>query len=164
MSWFRLLLMPFLGLAGSLFAEPEPVLLDHVEDGVYPLEGSKVRPKEDHFAFQTTILELKDGQFRYWLRSDVKSNRDPTYPQTGKYAVEGGTVTIEIKIGTSTVSIAGRPPRDFYRTEVWQFMKYQGQTVVWPTTLLGPPKGGAPPHNVLFRTERKPEEIWESEK
>ena len=42
-------------------------------------------------------------------------------------------------------------------------MKYQGKTVLWPAKLLGPPEGGAPPHNVLFRTERQPEEIWKSE-
>ena len=161
--FLRLLLLPFLCLAGSLLAETEPVLLDHVEDGVYTLEGSQVRPDRNRVAFQTTILELKDGQFRYWFQSDMKIGEEPTYPLTGKFAVEGGKVTIEIKIATMK-GFTGRPPRDFYRTEVWQFMKYQGKTVLWPTKLLGAPKGGAPPHNVLFRTDRQAEEIWKSEK
>jgi hypothetical protein len=161
--FLRLLLLSFLGLAGSLLAESEPELLDHVEEGVYTLKGAQVRPDRNRVAFQTTILELKDGQFRYWFQSDAKFGEEPVYPQTGKYAVEGGKVTVTIKTATLKGS-AGGPPRDFFRTEVWQFMKYQGKTVLWPTKLLGPPKGGAPPHNVLFRTARDPEEIWKSEK
>ena len=129
---------------------------------LYP-PGEQVRPDRNRVAFQTAILELKDGQFRYWFQSDAKFGEEPIYPQTGKYAVEGGKVTIEIKIATMK-GFAGGPPRDFFRTEVWQFMKYEGKTVLWPTKPIGPPKGGAPPHNVLFRTYRQAEDIWQSKR
>ena len=39
-----------------------------------------------------TILELKDGNFRYWFRSDVVP--EPSYPVVGKCQANGGTVIL----------------------------------------------------------------------
>lgn len=45
--------------------------------------------------YEFTILELKDGRFRYWFEADKRSNEEPDYPLTGEYAVSGDTITLK---------------------------------------------------------------------
>ncbi len=47
--------------------------------------------------FMTTVLELKDGHFRYWFESDVKMLDEPNYPLTGEYSINGDTLTLKHK-------------------------------------------------------------------
>jgi hypothetical protein len=43
-------------------------------------------------------LELRDGRFRYWFRSDTgPSGSGPKYPITGKFTVEHGFLVLETK-------------------------------------------------------------------
>jgi len=163
----RFLLFLGLGAARTAFGQAEPVPLDKVEEGVYSLyEHEKLTEQQRRGAgyFQTTIVELKDGHFRYWFRSDLKGlGEEPAYPLTGTYKAEGGVITIEVKTASLTIN-PGQPPRDFYRTEKWQVMKYDGQVLLWPVMLRAVPiVAGRPPHNVLLRTTRNPEEIWKQE-
>jgi len=140
--------------------------MDHVKEGVYTLHDDENKSEEQrrhtHY-WQTTILELKDGRFRYWFRSDAKTPGEPNYPQIGKYVAKDGVVTIRVTMGSWAALLPEDPPHDVYQTVEWKFMTYQGRIILWPISLLGPPKDGKPPHNVLFRTNRKPEEIWKQE-
>lgn len=38
--------------------------------------------------FSETILELRDGRFRYWFYSDARSSDDPEYPVAGTYQIQ----------------------------------------------------------------------------
>jgi len=164
----RLLL--FFGLCATArvaFGQAEPVPLDKVEEGVYSLYDHEKMTEEQRRGagyYQTTIVELKDGHFRYWFRSDLKSpGEEPHYPLTGEYKEEGGIITIVVSTGSWKIS-PSQPPRDFQKTEKWQVMKYDGQVLLWPVMLRGVPVvAGRPPHNVLLRTTRTPEEIWKQE-
>jgi len=69
-------------LALLLQAQPTAV------DGVFTM-CSEVR------GFSGETVELKDGKFRYWFYSDVSTGKDPTYPLTGTYTVNGTTLTLE---------------------------------------------------------------------
>ena len=159
----RILLFTLFAARLVIAADYEPAPLDHVVEGVYTLFGRETKPDRPRGGyFQTTILELKDGRFRFWFSSDAKSSVEPKYPQTGTYTAKGGSVTIRLNWGTP-FTVNGVPARDYYKTEEYQCMTYQGRTILWPVTLLGPPKEGRPPHNVLFPTSRQPEEIWKQE-
>jgi hypothetical protein len=156
-------LQAMLFAASLALARAEPTTTDHVEKGAYTLHDdenkSEQQRRQTHY-WQTTILELKDGRFRYWSRSDAKMPGEPAYPQIGKYEAKDGVVTIKVKTGSWPALVPGDRPNDVYRTLEWKFMTYQDRVILWPLSLLGPPKDGRPPHNVLFRTKRKPEEIW----
>jgi hypothetical protein len=45
--------------------------------------------------YMTTVLELKDGNFRYWLETDVKLPKEIDYPLTGEYSISGDTITLK---------------------------------------------------------------------
>jgi hypothetical protein len=45
--------------------------------------------------FSGTILELKDGKFRYWFYSDVGGLDEPQYPLTGKYMQKDQVLTLD---------------------------------------------------------------------
>ena len=160
------LLQAMLLAAGLALVRAEPTPMDHVEEGIYTLHDDDSKSDEQrrqiHY-WQTTILELKDGRFRYWFRSDAKMPGEPAYPQIGKYEAKDGVVTIKVKSGSWPALLPEAPPIDVYRTLEWKFMTYQGRVILWPLSLLGPPQEGKPPHNVLFWTKRKPEEIWKQE-
>ena len=160
----RHLLFAVLCIARIAFAQPKPVPIDGVKEGVYSLYHHEMMPDEQRrraIWFQTTILELKDGRFRYWMRSDAKMmpEEEVRYPQTGTYTAKGGTVTMEIKIA-SRLAIEGEQPRDLYKTYEWTFMRYGDQVLLWPSNLPVRLTSGRIPHNVLLRTNRNPEEIW----
>lgn len=126
--------------SAAVFSQTGPTPLTSVKEGVYYFQNM----------YSTTVLELKDGQFRYWFRSDMRSWREPIYPVTGKYATNGGMVIL---------------PRDgIYQTN-WTSMSYQGQTTLWRTAALKywEEAKKADPWGVLYPTAEKPEEIWKRE-
>jgi hypothetical protein len=45
--------------------------------------------------YMTTVLELKDGRFRYWFESDLKGPEEPAYPISGSYSAQGNTIILE---------------------------------------------------------------------
>lgn len=48
------------------------------------------------YGYHSTVLELKDGKFRYWFSSDVKIAGDETkYPLEGSYTTDGDTITLK---------------------------------------------------------------------
>ena len=145
----------FISLVGFVFGQEKPVPLGAVQDGVYFLDGWA----------QTTILELKGGQFRYWFRSDMKFGKEPAYPLTGTYTNEGsGRISFERKVTTSGFRVNDKLiEKDFFQTERWEFMRHQGQVTLWTSNSLASWKEKHP-HPVLFPTNRKPEDIWEGRK
>src|SRR5262245_22804499 len=56
-------------------------------DGLY-CTGSEIG------GFSGTVLELRDGKFRYWFYSDVAGPDEPHYPVIGKYSVDGEKVVL----------------------------------------------------------------------
>jgi hypothetical protein len=66
--------------------------------------------------YMTTVLELKDGHFRYWFESDVKSPKEPPYPLTGEYSVAGSTITLK---------------HDEVSQREWMFRTVNGRPTVW---------------------------------
>ncbi|MGB0582302.1 MAG: lipocalin family protein [Limisphaerales bacterium] len=57
------------------------------------------KPKDGVFVTNTgymmTVLELKDGKFRYWFKSDARSLSEPKYPLSGDYTVSGNRITLK---------------------------------------------------------------------
>ena len=115
----------------------EPVQLGQVKEGVYLVDNG----------YSTTIIELENGRFRYWFKSDVPMLPLSRYPLTGTYAVNGGTITLVHK--------------DIYEQE-WTFMMFEGKVTLWrPAALKYWKDSNAIDHyGVLFPTTGKPEEIW----
>src|ERR1043166_7979170 len=96
-------------LASTGYGQSVVTPLGTVKDGVYFAQ--------DHY--WTTIIELRDGQFRYWFDSDAKVGPQPNYPLSGKYSVKDGTVTLTHK--------------EVRRNE-WTFIIYDGKTTLWSPT------------------------------
>src|SRR5687767_9085259 len=46
-------------------------------------------------AFSGTVLELKEGKFRYWFYSDASGGQEPKYPVTGAYLIQDGRLTLD---------------------------------------------------------------------
>src|SRR5436190_21862655 len=111
------------------FSDTKPTPLSSVKEGGYFQRNM----------FSTKILELTNGHFRYWLRSDMRTPWDPTYPLKGNYATNGGTV---ILLDTQV-----------YETN-WTFMSYLGQTTLWRPSALQEwhERGKIDPYGVLYPT------------
>ena len=162
------------GLVTRASAQTPMFPVGAVKEGVYFLNGWA----------QTTIVELKNGQFRYWFSSDMKGfGGEVAYPQTGKYTTNGGTVKFVtltsvtwIFQGTKEASfrtmIGGFPvtnipgintKHESFGTNEWTFINYQGQTTLWRPEALKywEEAKKADGYGILFPTDRKPEEIWE---
>ena len=45
--------------------------------------------------FETTVIELKQGRFRYWFASDDKGSEEPAYPLSGTFTTSGNTITLK---------------------------------------------------------------------
>ena len=123
------------------FSQSAPTPMTSIQEGVYYFQNM----------YSTTVLELKDGRFRYWFSSDMRGPREPTYPLSGKYAVNGGTVTL--------------PHKQIYQTN-WTFMTYERKATLWRPTAVRywDDSKQIDPYGVLFPTTRKPEKIWERTK
>lgn len=86
-------------------------------------EGPKVadaKPQNGVFftytGHMTTVLELKDGHFRYWFESDLKQPKEPQYPLTGEYSVAGSAITLK---------------HDEVSQPQWTFRTVDGQITLW---------------------------------
>lgn len=166
--WRGFWLLVWLHLCAVALGQSPFVAVDRIEEGVYSLYSHEKMPEERRrqaVYFQSTILELKDGHYRYWFNSDAKMPGEQLrYPLEGTYTVKGDTITMSFKIAVIQMS-PNDQPRDAYSTETWKALKYEGENILWPMRLLGPPKpAGPPPHNVLVRTKRDPAEIWKQER
>jgi len=160
-------------------AQSSPAPMSGVQEGVYFLDGM----------FQTTILELKDGKFRYWFSSDFRFAGQPSYPQSGKYSTNGATVQFVTLMASNiwqsgarritnatgqiqdTVGFGGWDGTTngtlhtnvLWTTNAWTFFRYKGQTTVWRSHAVKSweNKRELDGYGIYFATDRKPEEIWE---
>jgi hypothetical protein len=168
-----------LTLVTRVAAQTEPTPIKIAQEGVYFLDGM----------FQTTILELKDGKFRYWFSSDAKVMGEPNYPVSGKYTTNGGAITFvalansniwqsvsrtktnettgtvesSVHFGNWDGTTNGRLTTNyFWSTNIWTFMSYTGTTTLWrPEALkLWKEKKQLDGYGILFPASKRPEEIW----
>ena len=143
-------------LVTRAYAQSPPTPVGAVKEGVYFLNGM----------FQTTIVELKDGQFRFWFSSDAKIGGDETkYPLSGRYATNSGQITIVTTNSYTWPDFNGQTKTMHHlpRTNVWTFINYQGQTTLWRPEALKywEEAKKVDGYGVLFPTDHKPEEILE---
>ena len=105
--------------------------------------------------YMTTVLELKDGHFRYWFESDHKPLKEPQYPLTGEYSVSGNAITL--KHGE-----VSQPQ--------WSFRTVDGQLSLWrPDAIESYGKSGKLDvtgfkgfghGDILIVTDKPAEELW----
>ena len=100
--------------------------------------------------YNKEIIELKNGRFRYWSSSDMKTNFDPSYPLTGRYEFSDGILLLKhAKIWK---------PR-------WRFRIFKGVPTLWSKTALefwrSHPKEQQ--FRTLFKQRYRSEEIWRSD-
>lgn len=69
----------------SLTASAEPLKIEAAK----PANGVFVT-----YGYHSTVLELKDGKFRYWFSSDVVDEK-LKYPLEGTYTTEGDTISLK---------------------------------------------------------------------
>lgn len=77
--------------------------------------------------YMKTVIELKDGHFRYWFESDMKDSDPPVYPLTGTYSVDGNSIKLEhAQVGQKE----------------WTFRTVNGVVTLWrPDALKAETKG-----------------------
>ena len=134
-SFFVLLLvLAGCGFAREPVAPPQPV---PPEEGVFILANM----------FSSTVLELKDGRFRYWFESDMKLPSEPQYPLAGKYSLTGDTITLN------------HP--DIYQKQ-WTFRRFKGQVTLWRSGAIDfyEQKKQLDPWGILFKTNKPAEQAW----
>lgn len=112
-----------------------------VEEGIYFFKNS----------FSTLILELRDGQYRYWFSSDVGIGDEPAYPLMGRYSAKGSVLQLEQK-------------HPIVQGE-WTFMKLNGEPTLWRPAAIKDWSATRTldPYGVLHPTELKPEDIWKNQ-
>lgn len=87
-----------------------------------PLGPARIEPREGVFvlsgAHSSTVLELKDGKFRYWFENDVKLKPPREYPLSGDYSVKNCTITLhnDLILGSQ---------------RTWTFYKLNGEITAW---------------------------------
>ena len=100
--------------------------------------------------YNTEIVELKNGRFRYWFSSDMKTNVDPSYPLSGRYEFRDGVVILH--------------NQEIYQS-TYRFRIFKGVTTLWNKTALDHWRDH--PSDQQFRTlfmqNYTPEEIWRSD-
>jgi hypothetical protein len=134
-----LLLVLALNFTAAGYGQTAPTPLRSVQEGVYFFQNN----------YSTTVLELMDGNFQYWFRSDVRRSSEPAYPLTGNYTTSGGVLTL--------------PHKEIYETN-WTCMSYDGKPTLWRPSALKywEESKKIDPYGVLFLTTRKPGEIWDA--
>lgn len=98
------------------------------------------------------IIDLKDGNFRYWFESDVPLKGGPeSYPVEGRYVFENGVLSL---------------PSKFIFQQDWHTFLYKGKPTLWrPAAIEYWQKSKkVDGYGVLFLTDKKPENIWQSKK
>lgn len=140
-----LLAIPWL-LGSNLFAAEEvPKLAD-----AKPTNGVFFT----YTGYMTTVLELKEGRFRYWFESDARALVDPDYPLSGVYSVTNNTLFLK---------------HDQVFQKQWTFRTVNGLVTLWrPDAMLFKPEtkfdlkhlsshGGG---SILTSTDKSPESLW----
>jgi len=109
-----------------------------VEEGVYFFKNG----------FSTLILELRDGQYRYWFSSDVGIDDEPAYPLIGQYSATGPVVHLEHK--------------HWIVQDEWTFTRLNGQPTLWRPAAIKywSTTPTLDSYGVLYPTKLKPEDIW----
>lgn len=72
-------------MASSAFAATPKIIDAEPTDGVFVTNTG----------YMMTVLELKDGRFRYWFKSDAGFREQPRYPLMGEYSVKGNRITLK---------------------------------------------------------------------
>ena len=110
--------------------------------------------------YMSTVLELKDGHFRYWFESDAKDSDEPKYPLSGEYSTVGNTITL-------------KHDKIFPPQSQWTFRAVNGVITLWrPDALEGYQTGtnldlldipslkkyGA--GSIVVFSDKKPDDLW----
>ncbi len=84
------------------------------------LKISDAEPEDGVFVTNTgymmTVLELKDGRFRYWFKSDAGFRDQPKFPLAGTYSAKGNQITLT---------------HDQVFQKHWTFRKVDGFLTLW---------------------------------
>ena len=146
--YLRLLMYPLLACiyTVSVFAaEEQPQLASgKPQNGVF----------FTHTGYMTTVLELKDGHFRYWFNSDAKLPQEPNYPLVGEYTISGNTITLKHE-QVSQKQWTFRTVNGFITLWRPDAMDYKPDTKFDITHLKNVGAG-----SILTLTEKKAEEAW----
>jgi hypothetical protein len=142
--WFALFLVAAFARAAD---QSPPTPLGHVPQGVYVSKLTSIG--------SLTILELKEGRFRHWVRTGSNVKEASTALQTGTYSTNGGTARFVVRAQDKRRS-----------TNEWTCVEYKGQTVLWTPraqelweTRNNKFASGMFPSQVLFATTNAPEEL-----
>jgi hypothetical protein len=105
--------------------------------------------------YMTTVLELKDGHFRYWFETDVKRPKEPDYPLTGEYSISSDTITLK---------------HDLVSQREWTFRAVNGIVTLWRPEALDGSKTDKSLDlkrlksyglgSILVATDKPAEELW----
>lgn len=94
-------------------------------------------------------FEFRNGEFKYWFYSDVKSDNEPEYPITGTYKIEHGVLRLGAK-------------EHVYAT-AWILITYDGKKGLFPLCGLETivTRREAPDMRMLYRvSERVTDRHW----
>ena len=118
------------------------------------------QPQEGVFfsytGYTTTVLELKDGHFRYrWESTEMKMPSETVYPVTGDYSISGDTITL-VRAGIGELQ------------SHWTFRSLDGAVTLWRRDATGRfkvdqdlkmiKKSGA--DSLLVKTDQPAEDVW----
>ncbi|MGC4015782.1 MAG: hypothetical protein QM755_14845 [Luteolibacter sp.] len=93
---------------------PQVRLKDLKIETAKPVEGVF----RTYTGYETTVLELKAGRYRYWFESDEKDAGEPQYPLTGTYSIKG-----------DTIELSDQEKKLHQRT--WTFLSVNGVVSLW---------------------------------
>ena len=98
--------------------------------------------------YSSTVLELKDGRFRYWFETDVVSGKEPQYPLAGEYVVTGDTITLK---------------HDQIHDAIWTFRTVKDTLTLWRAAAVSyyNDKKRFDPYGILRLTDEPAEKAWE---
>lgn len=104
---FSLFVMIALALVSDAFAaSPPKVTPAKPQDGVFVTCTG----------YMITVLELKDGKFRYWFKSDARSLNEPKYPLSGEFKMTGNRIILK---------------HEHISQKHWSFRKVDGFLTLW---------------------------------
>ena len=100
--------------------------------------------------YQITIVELKDGNFRYWMSSDVGTWKSSEYPIKGTYKIENDTVTLISDV-------------DLHSHSKWSFRQINNTKTIWANFAVDTYKESNQLHSygILRYLEESAEDIWD---
>lgn len=136
------LLITFLFTQATYGAEAPVPLPAKPQDGVFKQANR----------YSSTVLEIKDGYFRYWFSSDVPpidpvTGKAPRFPLTGKYLLKGDTVILKHE--------------QIYQKH-WAFRRLGGVLTLWRTGAIDyyNKKKDFDPYGILRITNKTAEQAW----